>query len=144
MAKPRIYIDGQEGTAGLRIFERFAGRDDIDILTIDPALRKDPAERRRLINASDITFLCLPDAAAKEAVSLVDSDHVRIIDASTAHRTDPNWVYGFPELSAARREAIATGKRIANPGCHATGFISLVYPLVSAGILPTDATVACF
>ena len=144
MAKPRIYIDGQEGTTGLRIFERFAGRDDIDILTIDPALRKDPAERRRLINASDITFLCLPDAAAKEAVSLVDSDHVRIIDASTAHRTDPDWVYGFPELSAARREAIATGKRIANPGCHATGFISLVYPLVSAGILPTDATVACF
>ena len=144
MAKPRIYIDGQEGTTGLRIFERFAGRDDIDILTIDPALRKDPAERRRLINASDITFLCLPDAAAKEAVSLVDSDHVRIIDASTAHRTDSYWVYGFPELSAARREAIATGKRIANPGCHATGFISLVYPLVSAGILPTDATVACF
>ncbi|MGN0995765.1 MAG: N-acetyl-gamma-glutamyl-phosphate reductase [Candidatus Ventricola sp.] len=144
MAKPKIYIDGQEGTTGLRIFERFAGRDDIDILTIDPALRKDPAERKRLINASDITFLCLPDAAAKEAVSLADNDHVRIIDASTAHRTDPDWVYGFPELSAARRAAIATGKRIANPGCHATGFISLVYPLVCAGILPDDAQVTCF
>lgn len=142
--KPKVYIDGQEGTTGLRIFERFAGRDDIEILTIDPALRKDADERKKLINASDITFLCLPDAAAVEAVSLVENDHVRIIDASTAHRTNPAWAYGFPELSAAHREAIACGKRIANPGCHATGFISLVYPLVSAGALPRDALLSCF
>ena len=142
--KPKIYIDGQEGTTGLRIFERFAGRDDIEILTIDPVLRKDTQERRRLINASDITFLCLPDAAAKEAVSLVESDRVRIIDASTAHRTAEGWAYGFPELSPAHREAIKTGKRIANPGCHATGFISLVYPLVAAGILPKESMVSCF
>jgi len=144
MAKPKIYIDGQEGTTGLRIFERFAGRDDIEILTIDPALRKDADERKKLINASDITFLCLPDAAAKEAVSLVESDHVRIIDASTAHRTADGWAYGFPELSKAHREAIASGKRIANPGCHATGFVSLVYPLVSAGVLPKETAVTCF
>lgn len=142
--KPKVYIDGQEGTTGLRIFERFAGRDDIEILTIDPALRKDTDERRKLINASDITFLCLPDAAAVEAVSLVENDHVRIIDASTAHRTNPAWAYGFPELSAAHREAIACGKRIANPGCHATGFISLVHPLVAAGALPKDALLTCF
>jgi len=144
MAKPKIYIDGQEGTTGLRIVERFAGRDDIEILTIDPALRKDADERKKLINASDITFLCLPDAAAKEAVSFVENDSVRIIDASTAHRVNPDWAYGFPELSAAHREAIAAGKRIANPGCHATGFVSLVYPLVSAGILPKESAVPCF
>ena len=144
MAKPKIYIDGQEGTTGLRIFERFTGRDDIEILTIDPALRKDADERKKLINASDITFLCLPDAEAKEAVSFVENDSVRIIDASTAHRVNPDWAYGFPELSAAHREAIAAGKRIANPGCHATGFVSLVYPLVSAGILPKESAVPCF
>lgn len=144
MAKPKVYIDGQEGTTGLRIFERFAGRDDIEVLTIDPALRKDTSERKRLINASDITFLCLPDAAAKEAVSLVEDDHVRIIDASTAHRTADGWAYGFPELSGAHRAAIANGTRIANPGCHATGFVSLVYPLIAAGILSKDAVVPCF
>ena len=144
MAKPKIYIDGQEGTTGLRIFERFSGRDDIEILTIDPALRKDADERKKLINASDITFLCLPDAAAKEAVSLVENENVRIIDASTAHRVNPDWAYGFPELSAAHREAIANGKRIANPGCHATGFVSLVHPLVAAGVLPADALLTCF
>ena len=144
MAKPKIYIDGQEGTTGLRIFERFAGRDDIEILTIDPALRKDTDERRKLINASDITFLCLPDAAAKEAVSLVENENVRIIDASTAHRVNPDWAYGFPELSSAHRAAIASGKRIANPGCHATGFVSLVHPLVASGVLPADALLTCF
>ena len=144
MAKPKIYIDGQEGTTGLRIFERFAGRDDIEILTIDPALRKDADERKKLINASDITFLCLPDAAAKEAVSLIDNDHVRVIDASTAHRVNPDWAYGFAELSPAHREAIAAGKRIANPGCHATGFVSVVHPLVSSGLLPADTALTCF
>ena len=142
--KPKVYIDGQEGTTGLRIFERFAGRDDIEILTIDPALRKDTDERKKLINASDVTFLCLPDAAAIEAVSLIDNDSTRIIDASTAHRTNPDWAYGFPELSLTHREAIASGKRIANPGCHATGFVSLVYPLVTAGILPKESAVTCF
>ena len=138
MAKPKIYIDGQEGTTGLRIFERFAGRDDIEILTIDPALRKDPDERRKLINQSDITFLCLPDAAAKEAVSLVENDHTRIIDASTAHRTAEGWVYGFAELPG-QRARIAASKRIANPGCHASGFIALIAPLVHAGLLGADA-----
>ena len=142
--KPKIYIDGSEGTTGLRIFERVGCRDDIEILTIDPALRKDVDERKKLINQSDITFLCLPDAAAREAVSLVENENTRIIDASTAHRVHPDWAYGFAELSSAHRERIASGKRIANPGCHATGFISLVYPLVAAGILPREAVVPCF
>lgn len=144
MQKTKIYIDGSEGTTGLRIFERMADRNDIELISIDPALRKDPAARAACINASDITFLCLPDAAAVEAVSLIANDHVRIIDASTAHRTASGWAYGFPELSAAHRDAIVAGKRIANPGCHATGFISLVYPLVAAGILSADADVSCF
>ena len=142
--KPRIYIDGSEGTTGLRIFERLEPRDDIELLRIDSALRKDPAARSALINEADIVFLCLPDAAAREAVALATSDATRIIDASTAHRTAPGWAYGFPELSLAHREAIVTGKRIANPGCHATGFISLVYPLVAAGLLPPDAVIPCF
>ena len=133
--KTKIFIDGKEGTTGLQIFERFEKRNDLDILLIDDDKRKDTAERARLINESDITFLCLPDAAAIEAVSLVTNDKVRIIDASTAHRTNPAWDYGFPELSAKHREAIANSKRVANPGCYASGFISLVYPLVQAGIL---------
>ncbi len=128
--KTKVYIDGSEGTTGLRINERFQGRDDVEILSIDPEKRKDPVERGKMINASDITFLCLPDAAAIEAVSLVENDHVRIIDSSTAHRTENGWAYGFPELSPAHREAIHTGKRVAVPGCHATGLISLLYPLV--------------
>ena len=144
MMKPKIYIDGQEGTTGLRIFERVGCRDDIEVLRIDPALRKDVSERKRLINASDITFLCLPDAAAMEAVSLIDNDKTRVIDASTAHRVNPDWAYGFAELSAQHRDKIASGKRIANPGCHATGFISLAYPLVAAGILPADTALSCF
>ena len=142
--KARVYIDGSEGTTGLRINERFRGRDDIELLKIDPALRKDPEERKKLINASDITFLCLPDAAAREAVSLVENENVTIIDSSTAHRTEPGWAYGFPELSEDHRSAIESGKRIAVPGCHATGFISLVYPLVKHGILPADYPVASF
>ena len=142
--KTKVYIDGSEGTTGLRIFERMAGRDDIELITIDSALRKDPAARAECINASDITFLCLPDAAAIEAVSLVANDNVRIIDASTAHRTAEGWAYGFAELSPAHRAAIVNGKRIANPGCHATGFISLVYPLVHGGLLSADAALSCF
>lgn len=142
--KTKVFIDGSEGTTGLRIHERLDNRDDIELLTIAPELRKDPAERSHLINSSDITFLCLPDSAAREAVALVTNPNVRIIDASTAHRTEAGWAYGFPELSAKHREAIRTGKRIANPGCHASGFISLVYPLIAGGILPADYPVASF
>ena len=142
--KTKVFIDGSEGTTGLRIHERLDNRDDIELLTIAPELRKDPAERSRLINSSDITFLCLPDSAAREAVALVTNPNTRIIDASTAHRTEACWAYGFPELSAKHREAIRTGKRIANPGCHASGFISLVYPLIAGGILPADYPVASF
>ena len=144
MGKTKIFIDGSEGTTGLRIYERFEGRDDIELLKIDSELRKDPAERKRLINASDITFLCLPDAAARESVSLVENEHVRIIDTSTAHRTESGWAYGFPELSKAHREAIQKGNRIAVPGCHASGFIGVVYPLIAGGILPKDYPVSAF
>lgn len=144
MKKAKVFIDGSEGTTGLRIHERFAGRDDIELLTISGELRKDREERARLINQSDITFLCLPDEAAKESVSLVENDQVRIIDTSTAHRTDEGWAYGFPELSKAHRKQIKEGKRVAVPGCHATGFISLAYPLVSSGILAPDYPVSAF
>lgn len=142
--KTKIFIDGSEGTTGLRIYERFEGRDDIELMPIASELRKDITERKRLINESDITFLCLPDAAARESVSLVENENVRIIDTSTAHRTEKGWAYGFPELSKAHREAIKTGKRIAVPGCYATGFISLVYPMVKEGILPYDYPVSSF
>lgn len=144
MEKAKIFIDGSEGTTGLRIHERFAGRDDIELLVISQELRKDAKERARLINQSDITFLCLPDEAARESVSLVENDHVRVIDTSTAHRTCDGWAYGFPELSRVHREQIKEGKRVAVPGCHATGFISLVYPLVSSGLLPADYPVSAF
>lgn len=136
--KTKVFIDGREGTTGLQIYERFAKRDDIEILLIDEDKRKDLSERKKLINASDITFLCLPDAAAIEAVSLIENPNVRVIDASTAHRTNPAWDYGFPELSAKHRESISKSKRVTNPGCYASGFISLVYPLVKAGVLPED------
>lgn len=144
--KTKVFIDGSEGTTGLRIFERFQGRDDIEIMKIDPELRKDPEERRKMINSSDITFLCLPDAAAIEAVSLIDpdNDHVTIIDASTAHRTNPDWSYGFPELSDSHRANISHSNRIAVPGCYASGFVSLVYPMVVSGILPKDYPVSAF
>lgn len=142
--KKKVFIDGSEGTTGLRIFERFEGRDDIEIMKIPSELRKDPEEISKYINASDITFLCLPDAAAKEAVTYVENDNTVIIDTSTAHRTEPGWAYGFPELSMEHREAIKSSKRIAVPGCYASGFISLVYPLVKGGILPKDYPVASF
>lgn len=142
--KTKIFIDGSEGTTGLRIHERFEGRDDIELLSIASELRKDTVERKRLINESDITFLCLPDAAAREAVSLIENEKVRIIDTSTAHRTEKGWAYGFPELSVAHREAIRNGKRVAVPGCHATGFISLVYPLIAGDLLPADYPVTSF
>lgn len=142
--KTKVFIDGSEGTTGLRIYERFQNRDDIELLHISSELRKDPAERKKLINASDITFLCLPDAAAREAVALTEKEDVIIIDASTAHRTEPGWAYGFPELSPAHKTAIQNGKRIAVPGCYASGFISLVYPLIAGGILPKEYPVSSF
>lgn len=141
--KPVVYIDGKEGTTGLQIFERLGSRDDIDLILIDEDKRKDTAERKKFINAADIVFLCLPDAAAREAVALCDNDSTRFIDASTAHRTNPAWDYGFPELSEAHREAIKVSKRVANPGCHASGFISSVYPLVKLGIVPADYPLTC-
>ena len=137
--RPLVYIDGKEGTTGLQIYDRLAGREDIQLLLIDEEKRKDVEERRRLMNQADLVFLCLPDQAAREAVSLVTNDRTRIIDASTAHRTAPGWVYGFPELGGGQREVIAAAKRVANPGCYATGFIALVRPLVEQGILPADA-----
>lgn len=136
----KVFIDGGEGTTGLRILERFEVRDDVELIKIDPELRKDPEERRKMINSSDITFLCLPDAAAIEAVSLVDADndHTVIIDASTAHRTLPDWAYGLPELGKDFRDKIKNGNRIAVPGCYASGFNMIVYPLVSLGIIAPD------
>ena len=139
-----VFIDGREGTTGLRIFERFAARDDLRVIVLPEDKRKDPAARKEAINAADVAFLCLPDAAARESVSLVDNDHTIVIDTSTAHRTLPDWDYGFPELSAAHREALRTSRRIAVPGCHAGGFISLAYPLVRSGLLPADAPLSCF
>lgn len=138
MSKPKIYIDGEAGTTGLQIYQRLGNREDIELLRIDPERRKDTEERKRLLNEADISFLCLPDAAAVEAVSLVENPNARIIDASTAHRTNPDWDYGFPELSKERRAAISRSKRVANPGCHASGFIASVMPLVTMGILPKD------
>lgn len=140
----KVYIDGQEGTTGLKILERFEGRNDIELLRISEDKRKDSAERARLINMSDYTFLCLPDDAAREAVSFAENDHVRIIDASTAHRTNPAWAYGFPELSPEHREKIRTSNRVAVPGCYASGFASVVYPLVSNGIIPADFPVFAY
>ncbi len=138
----RVYIDGQEGTTGLKILERFKNRNDIKLLRIDNEKRHDNDERRKMINSSDFTFLCLPDAAAREAAAMAD-DKVRIIDASTAHRTDPDWAYGFPELGADFREKIAKSNRVAVPGCYASGFISMVYPLVKLDIMPADYPVTC-
>ncbi len=140
----KIFIDGSEGTTGLRIFERFEGRDDIELLKIPSELRKEPSEVKKYINESDITFLCLPDAAAREAVALVENEDTVIIDTSTAHRTQEGWAYGYPELSQSHREAIRTSKRIAVPGCYATGFITAAYPMVAQGVLPKDYPVAAF
>ena len=142
--KTKIFIDGSEGTTGLRIYERFEGRDDVELLKISSELRKDVNERKRLINESDITFLCLPDDAARESVSLVENENVRIIDTSTAHRTLDDWAYGFAELSETHRDKIKNGKRVAVPGCYATGFISLVYPMIDKGIMSADYPVSAF
>lgn len=140
----KVFVDGEAGTTGLQIYDRLAKRNDIEVLRIDPELRKDVNERKRLINASDVTFLCLPDAAAVESAALCTNPDTCIIDASTAHRVNPAWTYGMPELSQAQREAISKSKRIANPGCHASGFILGVHPLVSSGILPRTANLAAY
>jgi N-acetyl-gamma-glutamyl-phosphate reductase len=134
----RVFVDGQEGTTGLRIHEYLAQRPDVEVLRIAPERRKDAAERARLLNAADVAFLCLPDAAAREAAALVTNPNTCLIDASTAHRTAPGWVFGLPELAPGQRTALRAAKRIANPGCHASAFILLVRPLVDAGLLPAD------
>ncbi len=140
----KIYIDGSAGTTGLQIYERLAERKDIELLTLPDGLRKDASARRDALNGCDIAFLCLPDDAAREAVGMIENPNVRVIDASTAHRTAEGWAYGFPELSEDRRAAIESGTRIANPGCHATGFIACVYPLVKLGLVPADYPFTCF
>jgi len=133
-----VFVDGQEGTTGLRIHEYLAARTDIEVLRIDADRRKDPDERARLLNAADVAFLCLPDAASREAAARVTNPSTCLIDASTAFRTDPTWVFGLPELCAGQRSAIRGSKRIANPGCHASAFILLLRPLVDAGLVPPD------
>lgn len=139
----KVFIDGSAGTTGLRIREMLERRTDVSLIALPESLRKDADARKEAINASDVTFLCLPDDAAREAVTLVENPHTVVIDASTAHRTAEGWAYGFPELSAEHRAAIAHGKRIANPGCYASGFIALVYPLVKAGVVAPDYPFVC-
>ena len=140
----RVFVDGREGTTGLRISERLGGRGDIELIVLPEEKRKDPAARKEAIFASDVTFLCLPDEAARGSVALAEGSDTVIIDASTAHRTLPGWEYGFPELGGGRAERIAASKRIAVPGCHASGFIALVQPLVERGLLAKDAHLGCF
>ncbi len=139
----KVFIDGKEGTTGLKIFERFKNRHDIELILIDEEKRKDDAARSECINASDFTFLCLPDAAAIKAVELCTNPATKIIDASTAHRTNPDWAYGCPELDADFRRKIVASKRVAVPGCYASGFLALVYPLVRRGIISPDYPVTC-
>ena len=134
----KVFIDGSAGTTGLRIFERLSSRADIQLMTLTGELRKDPEARREMLNRADIAFLCLPDKAAVEAVSLIENDHTAVIDTSTAHRVHDDWAYGFAELSGPHRRAIRESRRIANPGCHASGFISTVCPLVAKGVIPAD------
>lgn len=144
MVKTKVYIDGQSGTTGLQIYDRIGAREDLELLRIDEDKRHDLDERKKFLNAADIVFLCLPDAGAVEAVSLIENPDARVIDASTAHRTAEGWTYGYPELGKEQRELIANSKRIANPGCHATGLISTVAPLIRMGILPKDYPVTVF
>ena len=134
----KVFIDGSAGTTGLRIRERLSGRKDLELLALSEELRKDANARRDMLNKAEIAFLCLPDAAAVEAVSLIENDHTAVIDTSTAHRVSDGWAYGFAELSLEHRQAIVHSKRVANPGCHASGFIAGVYPLVKLGVIPAD------
>ena len=143
MSKKTVFIDGREGTTGLRIFERLSARDDIEMIVLPDDVRKDPDARREALHKADAAFLCLPDDAARESAALAEGSDVILIDTSTAHRTSPAWAYGFPELSPESEAKIRASRRIAVPGCHASGFISLVYPLVKAGVLPADAALTC-
>jgi N-acetyl-gamma-glutamyl-phosphate reductase len=133
-----IFIDGAAGTTGLEIADRLAGRPEFTLITLDDAKRKDPAAKREALNDADFVILCLPDDAAKEAVAMTTSNHTRIIDASTAHRVDPNWAYGFPEYRKGQHDRIAAARLVSNPGCYPTGFLGLVAPLVTAGLIPAD------
>ena len=137
ITKPKIFIDGESGTTGLQIYSRLNQRDDIELVSIEASKRKDATERAKLINAVDVVILCLPDDAAREAVSLVSSNTVKILDASSAHRTAKGWVYGFPELNPGQRENIASAQFVSNPGCYPTGFLACVRPLIAKGILPS-------
>lgn len=139
----KVFIDGQEGTTGLNIARRLAGREDIQLINIDDALRKDAQERRTKFFEADIAILCLPDEAARESVQLAAGSNARILDASTAHRTKAGWAYGFPELSKKHREAIKMGGRVSVPGCHASGFAAIVYPLIKAGVMSPDYPIVC-
>ncbi len=139
----KVFIDGSAGTTGLRIAQRLSNRNDIELLKLTEELRKDPDARREALNSADIAFLCLPDAASIEAVSMVDNPNTVVLDTSTAHRTNPDWAYGFPELSKEHFEKVASSKRIAVPGCHASGFIALTYPLVEKGIISKDVLLTC-
>lgn len=139
----KIFIDGKAGTTGLRIYERLEGRADIELLTLSEENRKDVACRKQMLNAADIAFLCLPDDAARESVSLIDNPNTVVIDTSTAHRTDSDWTYGFPELKSNGEAELTLSKRIAVPGCHASGFIALVYPLVEKGIIDKCLKLTC-
>ena len=139
----KIFIDGKAGTTGLRIEERLGSRDDIEIISLPEDKRKDPEARKKILNEADIAFLCLPDDAARESVLMIENPNTVVIDTSTAHRTNPAWAYGFPELDNSFEDKIKTSKRIAVPGCHAGGFIALVYPLVKAGIISKKALLTC-
>lgn len=140
----KVFIDGSAGTTGLRIAERLENRKDITLIKLTEENRKDIEARRKALNKADIAFLCLPDAASREAVALTENANTVLLDTSTAHRTNDDWAYGFPELSPQHREKVINSKRIAVPGCHASGFIALIYPLVESGILPKDALLSCF
>ena len=139
----KVFIDGSAGTTGLRIYERLSQRTDVELITLPETLRKDNTARKQALNAADIVFLCLPDDAAREAVAMVENPDTVVIDASTAHRTLPKWAYGFPELGQSFEEKLLSSKRIAVPGCHASGFIALVYPLIEKGLLGKDALLTC-
>ncbi len=141
--KKKIFIDGKAGTTGLRIEERLSSRDDIEIVTLPDELRKDPKAKRKVLNEVDVAFLCLPDQAARDSVALIDNPNVVVIDTSTAHRTNPDWAYGFSELDNSFEEKIKNSKRIAVPGCHASGFIALIYPLIKNGIISPDTLLTC-
>ncbi len=143
MEKKTVFIDGSAGTTGLRIYERLSARKDLELMTLPEVLRKDPAARKQALNSCDAVFLCLPDGAAMEAVSFIENDRVVVLDTSTAHRTNPDWTYGFPELGQEVTGDIRQSKRIAVPGCHASGFIALVAPLVRAGLLAADSRLTC-